>query len=367
MSHSVFSTVISGREFHSYSENGAVYVIQQHVKDAFFRDLSSSAFMRRKNKIASCDQATPSHVVEELRRKGHLSPQTHRCSSLSVEQVNNLIKGRVVSRLPTTEDNHGEDVHLEKASSQLHSHAPTDGVVIESTSTSEQEEGLPAEEPERVIGNHDLQQASSQLHSQAPTDCEQEQEEGLPAEEPEQVIGNHDEHIHLQQPSSHLHSQAPTDCVIKSTSTSEGLPAEEPEQVILTARPKCKKAKLQVSPTDNATLLQDIRRLKAYYTEKVSLTRIGPALSPSTLKTTERRLLSKYTCMPGMHACTICLRNYVTIISCMYIAFLGYVKQYMHDVPVHLRAVLNLTAVKGFLNYMKASHAYIYIYMYMLL
>ena len=36
MSHSVFSTVISGREFHSYSENGAVYVIQQHVKDAFF-------------------------------------------------------------------------------------------------------------------------------------------------------------------------------------------------------------------------------------------------------------------------------------------------------------------------------------------
>ncbi|KAL5467735.1 hypothetical protein EMCRGX_G032000 [Ephydatia muelleri] len=104
-----------------------------------------------------------------------------------------------------------------------------------------------------------------------------------------------------------------------STQTEAGLAVE------LAPSPTAKKTKILLSPSDNEKLLSDMQELRQYYTESISLHRSGNVLAPSTLQTMERRILT----------------------------FLGFVKLQKPDLPVDLRAVLNLSALKEFLNFMK--------------
>ena len=99
---------IRGREFLTYNENGTTYLHLQNVKDAFFKDISYSAFRRRKNKVATSDQPTPT-VVEYCRRNGILGLKIHRASSLSTRQVEMLLEqlddGDTLPMTPATSQN----------------------------------------------------------------------------------------------------------------------------------------------------------------------------------------------------------------------------------------------------------------------
>ena len=83
---------IRGRELPSYNENGTTYFLLQSVKDTFFKEMYYSAFLRRKNKIVTGDQPTPSKIVEYCRRNCFLGVNTHRSSSLSLRQVETFLE-----------------------------------------------------------------------------------------------------------------------------------------------------------------------------------------------------------------------------------------------------------------------------------
>ena len=138
-----------------------------------------------------------------------------------------------------------------------------------------------------------------------------------------------------------------TDQVVDQAATSTQ--TEAGQAVELAPSPTAKKTKILFSPSDNEKLLSDMQELRQYYTESISLHRSGNVLAPSTLQTMERRVLSKL-----RHACIFVLDviNY----SGIRIAFLGFVKLQKPDLPGDLRAVLNLSALKEFLNFMKASY-----------
>ena len=85
-------------------------------------------------------------------------------------------------------------------------------------------------------------------------------------------------------------------------------------------------------------------------TLRVYLHRSGNVLAPSTLQTMERRVLSKHACI------FVCAWTSLNIPVYIYIAFLGFVKIQRPDMLVDLTAVLNLSALKEFLKFMKASY-----------
>ena len=100
MSSSVYCISVRGCDLSAYDQNGTAYVLLQNVKDSFYADLTYSSFLRRKKKIVSDEQPVPSLVVEQCRKKGILSANTHRASAITLLQLD-LLFSQAPPKVPT--------------------------------------------------------------------------------------------------------------------------------------------------------------------------------------------------------------------------------------------------------------------------
>ena len=310
MSSGAYSVSVRGCDLSAYDVDGTAYVLLQCVKDAFYRNISYSSFLRRKNKVVSVEQPVPSHVVEQCRKSGILPANTHRASGIKLSQLDSLF-----SKAPPT-------------SQDIEQVAPMDTTSFEKVSTD-----MDTTSFETVSTDMDTTSFETVSTDMDTTSFETDMD--TTSFEPETDTTDREAGCATDQ----VVDQAAT-----STQTEAGLAVE------LAPSPTAKKTKILLSPSDNEKLLSDMQELRQYYTESISLHRSGNVLAPSTLQTMERRILSKL-----RHAC-IFVHVDVIKYSGIRIAFLGFVKLQKPDLPVDLRAVLNLSALKEFLNFMKASY-----------